>query len=94
MTERRATPRYEVALPITAGALRGTTRNLGVSGVSFIAPAALRVNEEVTFSIVLSPGPSPLTMNCRGVVKRATRLKDGQFEMALSIQALQLDTGR
>jgi len=28
------------------------------------------------------------------VVKRATRLKDGQFEMALSIEALELDTTR
>ena len=86
-------PRYNVALPIVAGDLRGTTRDLGASGVSFVAPAALRVDQSVAFSIVLSPEPNPLTMNCTGVVKRATRLKDGQFEIALSIDALDLDTG-
>ena len=86
-------PRYNVALPIIAGTLRGTTRNLGVNGVSFVAPSTLRVDESVAFSIHLSPEPNPLTMNCKGVVKRATRLKDGQFEIALSIDALDLDAG-
>jgi len=86
-------PRYNIALPITAGGLRGTTLNLGVSGVSFVAPTTLRVDENVDFFIHLSPEPNPLTMNCKGVVKRATRLKDGQFEIALSIDALDLDTG-
>ena len=85
-------PRYNVALPITAGDVRGTTRNLGVNGVSFVAPATLPVDESVDFSILLSPEPNLLTMNCRGVVKRATRLKDGQFEIVLTIDALDLDT--
>jgi hypothetical protein len=93
MNERRAMPRYNIALPITAGSLRGTTRTLGVSGVSFVAPSMLHVDESVDFSVHLSPEPNPLTMNCKGVVKRATRLKDGQFEIALSIDALDLDTG-
>ena len=93
MSERRSMPRYNIALPITAGNVRGTTRNLGVSGVSFIAPAALSVDESVTFSIVLEPEPRPLTMNCTGVVKRATPLKDGRFEIALTIDALDLDSG-
>ena len=86
-------PRYNIALPIIAGNVRGTTCNLGVNGVSFVEPSTLRVDESVDFSILLSPEPNPLTMNCKGVVKRATRLKDGQFEIALSIDALDLDTG-
>ena len=86
-------PRYNIALPIIAGSVRGTTSNLGVNGVSFVAPSTLRVDESIDFSILLSPEPNPLTMNCKGVVKRATRLKDGQFEIALSIDALDLDTG-
>ena len=91
-TDRRLLPRYDVALPITAGNLRGTTRNLGVNGVSFVAPAALRVEETITFSILLSPEPNALAMNCTGVVKRATRTKDGQFEIVATIDELQLDT--
>jgi hypothetical protein len=91
-TDRRLLPRYDVALPITAGNLRGITRNLGVNGVSFVAPVALRVEETIAFSILLSPEPNALAMNCTGVVKRATRLKDGQFEIVATIDELQLDT--
>ena len=86
-------PRYNVALPIVAGSVRGTTRNLGVNGVSFVASSALRIDESVAFSITLTPEPNPLTMNCTGTVRRSTRLRDGQFEIALSIDALALDTG-
>jgi hypothetical protein len=91
-TDRRLMPRYDVALPIIAGGLRGTTRNVGVTGVSFVAPAALRIEESIAFSIVLSPEPNALTINCTGVVKRATRMKDGQFEIVATIDALDLDT--
>jgi len=85
-------PRYNLALPITVGELAGVTRNLGVTGVSFIVPADVRVDEPIAFSIVLTPEPNALTMNCTGVVKRATRLKDGQFEIAATIERLELDT--
>ena len=91
-TDRRLMPRYTVALPITAGTVRGTTRNLGVSGVSFVAQSTLNVDEDIEFSIVLSPEPNALTMNCRGVVKRTTRTKDGQFEIVATIEAMDLDT--
>ena len=88
-TDRRLIPRYELALPISIGALRGTTRNLGVNGVSFVVPAALRVEENIRFSIVLS---SALAMNCSGTVKRSTRTKDGQFEIVATIDQIDLDT--
>ena len=91
-TDRRLMPRYDVVLPIVAGDLRGTTRNLGVNGVSFVIPAALRLEEEIAFSVELSPEPNLLTMNCTGLVKRATRLKDGQFEIVATIEKLDLDT--
>ena len=91
-TDRRLMPRYAVALPITAGNLRGTTRNLGVSGVSFVAQSAPNVDESIDFSIVLSPEPNTLTMNCRGVVKRTARTKDGQFEIVATIDSMDLDT--
>lgn len=91
-TDRRLLPRYDVALPIAVGNLRGTTRNLGVNGVSFVAPAALRLEETINFAILLSPEPNALTMNCTGVVKRSTRTKDGQFEIVATIDELQLDT--
>ena len=85
-------PRYDVTLPISVGNLRGTTRNVGVTGVRFVAPAALTVEEKIEFTVVLAPEPNSLTMNCSGVVKRATRLKDGQFEIVATIDALDLDT--
>ena len=91
-TDRRLLPRYDVALPITVGNLRGTTRNLGVNGVSFVVPAALRLEETIAFSILLSPEPNPLAMNCTGVVKRSTRTNEGQFEIVATIDDLQLDT--
>ena len=91
-TDRRLLPRYNVVLPITIGNLRGTTRNLGVNGVSFVVPAPLRLEENIAFSVVLSPEPNALMMNCKGVVKRATRTKDGQFEIVATIDALDLDT--
>ncbi len=84
-------PRYNVVLPISAGNVRGTTRNVGVNGVSFVAPAALGLEESIAFSITLSPEPNALAMNCKGVVKRATRMKDGQYEIVATIDALDLD---
>src|SRR5262249_2119599 len=91
-TDRRLMPRYTIALPITAGSLRGTTRNLGVTGVSFVAPSSLSLEENIAFSITLAPEPNMLSMNCRGVVKRAARMKDGQFEIVATIEAMELDT--
>ena len=91
-TDRRLMPRYDVALPVVAGQLRGTTRNLGVNGVTFVVPAALQIDEEIAFSVQLSPEPNLLTMNCTGVVKRVARMKDGQFEIVATIEKLDLDT--
>ena len=90
--DRRLMPRYTVALPITAGNVRGMTRNLGVTGVSFVASSTLKLEESIDFSIELSPEPNMLTMNCKGVVKRAARMKDGQFEIVATIDAMELDT--
>src|SRR2546430_1057994 len=90
-TDRRLMPRYAVMLPISAGGVRGTTRNVGVSGVSFVAPSSLRLEESIAFSITLSPEPNPLAMNCTGVVKRATRMRDGQYEIVATIDELDLD---
>jgi hypothetical protein len=89
-TDRRLMPRYNVALPITAGTLRGTTRSLAATGVSFVAPAALPVAETVAFSITLGPAPAGLTLHCSGVVKRAIRTRDGQFEIVATIDTLDL----
>ena len=89
-TDRRLMPRYNVSLPIAAGDVKGTTRNLGVTGVSFVAPANFPVDQAISFSITLSPEPTGLTMNCHGVVKRTTRIKDGQFEIVATIETLDL----
>jgi hypothetical protein len=89
-TDRRLMPRYNVALPIAAGKMHGTTRSVAVSGVSFVVPAALPVDEAIAFSITLSPAPAGLTMHCRGVVKRAVRIKGGQFEIVATIDTLEL----
>jgi hypothetical protein len=91
-TDRRVVPRYTLALPVIIGNLRGTTRNLGISGVSFVAQCTVKVDESIAFSIVLSPEPNALAMNCRGVVKRASRMKDGQFEIVATIESMELDT--
>jgi len=83
-------PRYGVALPIVVAGMTGTTREMGVTGVSFVAPQALPPEEAITFSITLSGERYGLIAECRGTVKRVTPMKDGQFEIVATIDALDL----
>jgi hypothetical protein len=85
--DRRLMPRYDVVLPIVIGGVQGTTRNVGVAGVRFAAPVAFPLEQSITFSVTLSASSA---IDCTGIVKRATRLKDGQFEIVATIETLDL----
>ena len=87
--DRRLMPRYTVGLRIEAGGMEGTTRDIGVSGVSFVLPRALPVDETLSFTITLDAAPA-LLLDCAGTVKRAAPTKDGQFEIVATIERLEI----
>lgn len=64
--ERRLVPRYELALPILVGEVRGTTRNLSLEGVLFVSPRRFAAGENIRVTVFVSAGASGAVMRLEG----------------------------
>ena len=64
--ERRLVPRYELALPVLIGAVRGTTRNLSLEGVLFISSLRFALGDVIRLTIFVSGGTSDSVMRLEG----------------------------
>ncbi|MFQ5777260.1 MAG: PilZ domain-containing protein [Terriglobia bacterium] len=98
-TERRNSPRLDVAHPISfewqsrEGEFqrgRGTTRDIALGGVYCFLDRPLPVGQEVEFDVILPgqlAGGNPAKLHCRGRILRAEKVEGRGFGIAASIES-------
>jgi hypothetical protein len=75
-SERRASSRYRLALPVTIGDAHGATRDISTSGVFFMlherSAGSLTVNQSIRFRLTLEHADphGPMHIGCEGHVVR------------------------
>jgi hypothetical protein len=91
--ERRLVPRYELALPMLVGEVRGLTRNLSLEGVLFLSPAQFAGGEAIRVTIFVSAGATGSVMRLEGLgaVVRSDP-ENGQFITAVRFDELRVLT--
>lgn len=98
-SERRASSRYRIALPVTLDDAHGSTRDVSTSGVFFTLlrdPAArsLMLNDPIRFRLTLEHADphGPLHIGCEGRVVRV-EVEPEAVGVAVCIDAYDFDVG-
>ncbi len=82
--ERRRDPRVRQALPLTLGAVSGTTRDMSVSGLLFETDTPLAVGCEIRLTIDMVTSAGEKSLRCRGEVLRV-KPRSGRMGVAVRI---------
>ena len=91
--ERRLVPRYELALPVLVGEVRGMTRNLSLEGVLFVSESRFASGETIRITIYVSAGSSGSVMRLEGAGAVIRSDPDGpQFVTAVRFDELRVLT--
>src|SRR6266513_6404284 len=84
-------PCHDVAMPIEIGAVRGTTRNVGVDNVVFASPVSFQVGSSISFVIsTAAETAAPVRLECRGIVTNESQNPSGGFETAATIDSIRI----
>ena len=84
-------PSHSVSMPIEIGEVRGTTRNVGVTGVVFDSPVRFAPGSIISFVISMrSETQAPVRLECEGVVTRDGSSKNGDYEIAATIATIRI----
>lgn len=90
-SEKRASERIHIEIPVYIGQEELVTRDVSQAGIYFLSDYLYAKGRDVNFSLVLDYAfpKDPIKLNCQGKIVRAERL-DGKFGIAAKIKDLQL----
>ena len=97
-SERRASSRHRIALPVTLGETQGTTRDVSASGVFFtlrdrsISPPQLREHLRFRLTFEHADPREPVHVDCEGDVVRV-EVGPEAIGLAVSISAFDFGAG-
>ena len=95
-SERRASPRHRIALPILLGEARGATRDVNASGMYFTVPRASagqpRLHERIRFQVTLehADAQGQLHIGCDGHI---VRIETGSEGIGMAVRVDSYDFG-
>jgi hypothetical protein len=87
-SEKRASQRIQVEVPVYIGQVKAVTRDVSWSGIFFLTDQAFVQGGSLNFSLDLSYAGRPIKLDCQGEVIRIEQLGE-KFGIAAKINDFQ-----
>lgn len=91
MLERRASTRFDLALPVHLGDFRGVTKNIGTDGALIVSPRHFPAGESIDIVFEATLADVPTRLACTALVRRVHRV-GAQWALAVTFDVLNVLT--